>query len=302
MGYSARYHAASLAAIFVALAIGILIGVGFGSDLVNGTADDLEKSLRTDIDEKNAQIDELDSQLAAERKFSSAVAPAVVENRLRGSQIAIVAFGGLDDALADDIRAALEPSGATLREIAVVREPPDESVIEDVLLRHRQESREEHLSRAAKLTGQELVRGGAAFDDVRSAMFSRYSGDPGGLDGVVIVRAQPSDMNARDSTDSNLVEDGMIDGMQNAFGDIPGATKVVLVGAEGTNTDPSSIQFFADHGAASVDNVDQLPGKVALVYALDGAEGEFGVKDTADALLPDLLAPTAAAPLDDQGG
>jgi hypothetical protein len=269
--------------------------------LVNGTADDLEKSLRSDLDDKNAQIEDLEGQLAAEREFSGAVAPAVVENRLQGNQIAIVAFGGLDNALADDVRSALEPSGATLREIAVVREPPDEGSIEDALPRHRQESREDHLSRAAKLTGQELVRGGAGFDALRSAMFSRYSGDPGGLDGIVIVRARPDEMNDRDAGDSNLIEDGMIDGMQNAFGDIPGAAKVVVVGAERTDTDPSSIGFFADHGAASVDNIDQLPGRVALVYALDGAEGEFGVKDTADALLPDLLAPTGAAPAN-QGG
>ena len=294
MGYSARYHAASLAAVFVALAIGILIGVGFGSDLVNGTADDLEKSLRSDLDDKSAQIEDLKSQLADEQQFSSAVAPAVVENRLQGSQIAIVAFGGLDDALADDVQAALEPAGATLREIAVVREPPDEGAIEGVVPRHRQETREEHLTRAARLTGQALVRGGAGFDALRSALFSRYSGNPGGLDGIVIVRAQPEDMNDRDSSDSSAIEDGMIDGMQNAFGDIPGAAEVRLVGAERTDTDPSSIGFFMDHGAASVDDVDDLSGKVALVYALDGAEGEFGVKDTADALLPDLLAPVGA--------
>jgi hypothetical protein len=291
MGYSARYHAASLAAIFVALAIGILIGVGFGSDLVNGTADDLEKSLHASIDDKNAQIEDLESQLSDERKFSTAVAPAIVENRLRGSQIAVVAFGALDDALTDDIRAALEPSGATLREIAVVREPPDEGAIEGVLPRHRQESREDHLTRAATLTGQALVRGSAGFDALRSALFSRYSGDPGGLDGVVIVRAQPDDMEDRDQDDSNAIEDGMIDGMQNPFGDIPGAAEVRLVGAERSDTDPSSIGFFQDHGAASVDDVDDLSGKVALVYVLDGAEGEFGTKDTADALLPDLLAP-----------
>jgi len=37
MGYSARYHAASLAAVLLALVVGILIGVGFGSDIVTGT-------------------------------------------------------------------------------------------------------------------------------------------------------------------------------------------------------------------------------------------------------------------------
>ena len=42
MGYSARYHVASLAAVFLALAVGILIGVGFGSDVLKGLTDDLE--------------------------------------------------------------------------------------------------------------------------------------------------------------------------------------------------------------------------------------------------------------------
>ena len=63
MGYSARYHAASLAAVFLALAIGILIGVGFGSDIVSGTADDLERSLQADLEEKSAQIDSLENEL-----------------------------------------------------------------------------------------------------------------------------------------------------------------------------------------------------------------------------------------------
>ena len=61
------------------------------------------------------------------------------------------------------------------------------------------------------------------------------------------------------------------------------------VGAERTDTDPSSIGFFEDRGIPSVDSVDLASGRVALVYTLDGAAGAFGVKETADALLPDLL-------------
>jgi hypothetical protein len=38
-----------------------------------------------------------------------------------------------------------------------------------------------------------------------------------------------------------------------------------------------------------VDSVDLTSGKVAMVFALLGAEGDFGVKETADRLLPDLL-------------
>jgi hypothetical protein len=42
-----------------------------------------------------------------------------------------------------------------------------------------------------------------------------------------------------------------------------------------------------DHGLASVDDLDLTAGKTALVYALLGTEGgKFGVKRSADALLP----------------
>lgn len=295
MGYSSRYHAASLAAVFLALALGILIGVGFGSDIVNGTADDLEQSLQSDIDAKNAQIDDLEAELAGEREFSSAVAPVVVEDRLRDEQIALVALGELDDGLADDIGAALEPAGATLREIAVVREPPDGEAVDEVLPRRRNHG--EQLTRAGNLAGEALIVGGDRFEALRAALFSRYSGNPGGLDGVVIVRRQPEEMSDREASDSQLIEDGLIEGMQNALADFPAVAPITIVGAERTDTDPSSIDFFSEHDAASVDNVDQLPGRVALIYALDGAEGQFGVKETADALLPDLLAPP-----DDSGG
>ena len=289
MGYSARYHAASLAAVFLALAVGILIGAGFGSDIVNGTADDLEQSLASDLDEKRAQVDDLEAQLADEQSFSEKLTPAVVESRLRGREIGLVALGDLDDALADDVRAAIEPAGASLSEIAVIREPPDVSAAADQGAREgkRQESRSEQLGRAARRAGRALVRGGPEFADLRAALFSRYSGEPGDLDGVVIVRQRPDGLSDREAADTQTVEDGLITGIRAALGG-----RAVTAGAERTASDPSSIAFFTDHGLPSVDNVDQLAGRVALVYVLGGAEGEFGVKDTADAQLPDLLAPS----------
>ena len=72
----------------------------------------------------------------------------------------------------------------------------------------------------------------------------------------------------------------------------PCADASITVGAETTGDDPSSIPFFDDRGIPTVDSVDLLSGRVALVYALTGAaSGNFGVKDTADSLLPDLLTP-----------
>jgi len=195
MGYSGRYHAASLAAVFLALAVGLLIGVGFGSDVVDGTAQDIEDSLRADLDDANAKVDDLEADLAAEHDLASSLSPAVVENRLRGREIAVVSFGDLDDSLTDGIRAAINPSGARLQEIAVVREPPDDDAAGAVGKR-RNETREEPLARAARQAGKTLVTGGENFDDLRSAFLSRYSGEPGDIDGVVVVRDRPADLGA----------------------------------------------------------------------------------------------------------
>jgi hypothetical protein len=288
MGYSARYHAASLVAVFVALAAGILIGVGLGSDLVSGTAEDLEESLESDLDQAQAEIAELEADLETERDFGEAVAPAVVANRLRGREIAIVALGNLDPELGEDIRAAVDSAGATLQEIAVVTEPPDTGAAAAALREQGEtsEPRGAALSRAAERIGRALVQGGGRFPALRSALFGRYSGEPGDIDGVVIARARPEELSARDEADTDRLEEGIVEGIAGI-----GPASPTIVGAERTDTEPSSIEFFADRGASSVDNLDELAGKVALVYALDGAEGAFGVKETADALLPDLLAP-----------
>jgi hypothetical protein len=288
MGYSARYHAASLAAVFLALAVGILIGVGFGSDLVSGTAEDLEASLEADLSEATEQIDELEAQLETEREFGEAVAPAIVANRLRGREIAIVALGELEAEVANDIRSAVESAGGTVQEIAVVSEPPDTGAAADALREQgaRNRPRGAALSRAAELAGRSVVLGGDRFAELRGALFGRYSGEPGGIDGVVIARARPEELSPRDAADTDRLEDGVLEGIAGV-----GPPGPRMVGVERTDSDPSSIAFFTDRGAASVDNVDALPGRVALVYTLDGAEGAFGVKETADALLPDLLAP-----------
>ena len=88
----------------------------------------------------------------------------------------------------------IEPAGASLSEIAVVREPPD--VAASPLTRVRATasagtSRAEQLGRAARRAGRALVRGGPSSPTCARPLLSRYSGQPGDLDGVVVVRQRP---------------------------------------------------------------------------------------------------------------
>src|ERR671915_1207848 len=114
MGYSARYHAASLAAVFLALAVGILIGAEFGGDVITGTSESLEESLQNDVEEAQTEADDLRQQLDREREFSGRAYPALVADRLAGERVAIVALGGLGEEVSADVAAALAPSGAEI--------------------------------------------------------------------------------------------------------------------------------------------------------------------------------------------
>jgi len=79
------------------------------------------------------------------------------------------------------------------------------------------------------------------------------------------------------------LEEGLIAGMRDA--DVP------VAGVETTGTDPSQIGWFRDRGLPSVDNLDHVPGKAALVFVLSGdADGTYGEKSSAEGLLPRVVA------------
>ncbi|HSJ18856.1 MAG TPA: copper transporter [Solirubrobacterales bacterium] len=289
-GYSARYHAASLAAVFLALAIGILIGVGFGDDVVSGTTEDLEESLQNDVERARDRTDELSRELNRERAFGEAVYPALVGGDLRGERVGLVALGALSDEIADEVDAAIEPAGAKLAQVAVVREPPDLAALADEL-RDTPYSRlrrdPDDLFDFAQAAGRGLVRGDGIVRRVRAQLLSRFSGRARAVDAVVVTRDAPQDLEPDDADANETFEDGLLDGIADAGRP--------LVGVERTDAERSSIELFSSHDISTVDDVDLVAGQVALISVLLGAEGSFGVKDTADELLPDLIRPAVGS-------
>ncbi len=95
MGYSARYHATSLIAVFLSLAIGILIGAEFGGDALTSTRRNLENSLVGNLQDARSKTDELSGELGRANEFADRVYPVLARERLEGKRIAIVALGGL---------------------------------------------------------------------------------------------------------------------------------------------------------------------------------------------------------------
>lgn len=284
MGYSARYHATSLIAIFLALAVGILIGAEFGGDALTSTRKNLESSLVDNLQDARSRSDELSGQLGQANEFADRVYPVLTRDRLEGKRVAIVALGELPSEDTDAVEEALGPTGARLVGVGVVREPVDLTGLAADLAKTRfadLRRNPDSLSALGVGLGRQIVLGGTLPTVVRGNLFSRASGSFGALDGVIVVRNQPQDMGPVQRATAGTLESGLLNGIT--------ATRAPAVGVETSNTEPSSISFFQGSGLANVDDVELTAGQLALVFSLLGAEGSFGVKGSADRLLPDLL-------------
>lgn len=286
MGYSARYHAASLAAVFLALAIGIVIGVGLGQDVVESSTEGLEESLQEDVEEARAEVDDLTAELEREREFGVSAYPATVEDRLVGVRVGLIAMGDLSEEIADDVEFALRPTGARVAKVAVVRVPPDLDEIADAFGRDGEElsGNPDDVEAFGTQVGRQLVNGGSVLRDAQEQILSRFSGDAGPVDAAIVVRepaAEPDDEEEAELADR--FETGVVRALAESSGE--------AVGVERSDAEDSSVSYFDSRGLPTVDSVDLTSGKVAMVFALLGAEGNFGIKETADRLLPDLLRP-----------
>ena len=286
MGYSARYHATSLIAVFLALAVGILIGAEFGGDALNGTRKNLENSLVGNLQDARGRVEDLNGELGHADEFDEKVYPVLTRDRLLGQQFALVAFGNLPGEITSAVEEALGPTGAKLVGVGVVREPVDTVNLAEELANTRFSelaTEPEQMIELGTGVGRQIVIGGTLPEVVRSGLFTHASGEFGALDGVIVVRSQPEGMGPVQRSTANALETSMLKGIT--------ATGVPAVGVESTSTEPSSISFFQANDLSSVDDIDTTAGELALVYALLGEEGSFGVKSSADRLLPNLNNP-----------
>lgn len=279
-----RYHALSLVAVFLALVVGLLLGVAIGDQgLVSSAERDIRNSLRADVRDARAESDRLRAELDSEKQLEQQLYPLTVGGRLPGQRVGLVAIGGVDDSVVEDVRTALAPTGGRLVSVAVIRVPPDfEGLGSDLKdTRFATVATDDGLAgRLGRRLGIDLIQGGKVVRQVRRRLFRPLSGTLNGLSSVVLVRPD-QELSGAEAATTNAFEDGLVEGMKR--------TDVPLVGVEQTSTNPSTIKWFEDHQISSVDDVDQLTGRVSTVFVLAGANGSFGVKDSADAPLPDAV-------------
>lgn len=291
MGYSGRYHAASLVAVFVALSVGILIGIGLADDVVSSASEELKTSLQADLATTEDERDALEDALDREGEFASVAVPAVLADRLDGARVAIVAFGEVPDESVADVERSVQAAGGSLAAVARVAEPPDvRALAAEATPRARMQPEDMESVRAlGNRIGTELISPEGPSEALEEILFDGFNGSLAGVRRVVYLDAPPpepeeGDTEAQQQQETSAAfEAGMVAGVsEQALG---------AVAAERTDTEPTTLQPYIEAGIPTVDHLNLAAGQVSLVLALAGERGNYGIKEEASTYMPDLLEP-----------
>lgn len=279
-----RYHALSLVAVFLALAIGIVLGVTIGDSLLSEAEQGLRNNLRADVVEARDAAEAAQRGVRARDEFIERVEPGLVRERLTGRRVALVSWGPLPDSIEDGVREAVRAASGRVDSVSQFVEPLGD--VEQAIGADRFETiaaDSDGLGVLARQLAASLVRPGTLPRRLAAREPERFRGRYVGADAVVYFHAPSGDDDAaqeRDGTDGGRFQDGLLDGLEGELGP--------LVGVEASTTEPSQIGFYRGRDMTTVDSVDVAGGRVALVFALAGEEGQFGFKPTAREPLPDL--------------
>ena len=283
--FDLRYHVASLAAVFLALVIGILVGVGIADRGLVDKANTrlLEQrvaQLRNQLDQSSRRSAVSEREQAAAQSYINETYPVLVHNRLRNRRIAVVFVGRVNNGLHSAIQRALNDSGAVQVRLRALKVPVDDKQLDAKLSaqpadqQYVGKSKLEELGRAL---GAELIAGGDKhlWNTLSDSLVDEQAG--GGkqsVDGVIVARTVPPQ---RGGTSRFLF--GLYQGL--------GSGGLPAVGIEASDAAGSAVPIYRSAGLSSVDDVDTPAGRLALVLVLAGAPGgQFGLKQTADDVLP----------------
>jgi hypothetical protein len=109
-----RYHLVSIVSIFLALAVGIVLGAGPLKEDLGTTLTQEVTKLRQDKAALRTELDAANKAAEARDAFAAAGNPRLLADRLGGRTVALVVLPGVDSALVKSTSTSLTEAGATI--------------------------------------------------------------------------------------------------------------------------------------------------------------------------------------------
>jgi hypothetical protein len=294
--FDLRYHVTSLAAVFIALLIGILVGVALAS---HGLGNSERKSLEDDVrraqnraDVLQSTVDALQESGTADRTFVHETYNALMTDRLKGKRVAVLFIGSVDQAAEGDISAAIKDAGGrAAARVYAVQVPIDAAAIERRLAAKpslADYAGTDQLRRLGRQMGRAFVKGGempfwnALNTLILQEATPRFGGRLRPADAVIVVRsADPQ------TGETAPFVKGLYEGVADAG--VPAA------GVARSKTDFTARSPFQQAQLSTVDDVDLEAGKLALAIVLSqpASRADYGVG--VNDLLPPVTPVTASS-------
>jgi len=276
----------TLIAVFLALGLGLLLGGTLGEEVIVKEQVELLQRLEDRYTQSKADNSKLVKQasLLEERAASlegvmSKMGGHYVRDRLIGKNIALLQ---LEQGDLPPLLSTLEQAGANVTatlhmNTAALEDPDPLQRMRRVLGLDGGASLREIYGRLAGALAGEMFggQGTSVLNSLKEVSAAAVTGSFGGrVDGIVLIGG------VKDNNKNRL-----------AWFDAPLLRQltelgITVVGAERSDVVHSGVTYYREFGISTVDNLDQVTGRVALIDLLGGARGHYGTKKTAEALLP----------------
>lgn len=300
---SLRQHAFSLAAVFLALAVGVVLGSGFLSDSLLSSLRDEKRDLYTQIAGLNDQKNVLNEKLSAANNFDTQMGGRIVHEALGGKSVVIFRT---PDARDDDVAAVSkilgQAGGTVTRTVSLTQEFVDANSAEKL----RTVVNSSILPAGQQLSTKLVDQGSQAGDLLGIALLVNTNPaippvDDTQRDTVLaslrdtgFITYQPSDhLGAANAalvvTGGALPQDAGNQGVSVARFSAalaPHGSGTLLAGRDGSATGAAAVAVTrADAGMVSaistVDDVDTAPGRITAILGLHdlangGHVGQYG--------------------------
>jgi len=277
-----RYHVTSLVAVFIALAVGIVIGSGLvggpsvrrQNTFIRQQIRDIQTRFNTltrDIKAKDDAIRDLESELQRSEQLARAMMPTVLRGRLSGRSVAIIQTGDYKEATAA-VQSVLKSAGANVTSVTRIVLPKEAKTL-DASLPPDLDGQLAQLP--AALTAAVVDgRGPNPIQGLADEGLLVLSGDYKRWNRLIVIvggcRAEYPRL--------EVLEGALINELE--------ARGATVVGCEPSNVAASSIATYQKEKISTIDNVDRAAGEIALAFALTGERGDYGEKGTAGRFLP----------------
>jgi hypothetical protein len=312
-----RYHVVSIVSIFLALAVGIVLGAGPLQGRLGDTLSKEVSGLRKDKTNLNNEVRAMTANITDLNRWIVATTPALVTNRLSAHSVTLVRLPGSSDEMAKNITDEMTEGGAVVHGTVKVTkswtDPTKKQFRDDLAKSLAPLSRTELPPGASQDEGLAavLARGlvvadvsasgkpdssaTTALQSLKTAGLIEYSGaepQPSTLAVVVAGPPTPNENSEQQKSEAtsyavlaralDAQSSGAVAASAPAGAD-PGGTLAAI------RTDKQ-----ASESVSTVDDADQPMGLITVVVAfreqLNGSAGQYGVGAGATKIMPDLAA------------